>query len=79
MFAAAGYPPNIGVASRPTIRIAGPFNPLLRELNETLYQFDRPFVSDASKFQRAFGPLQPTPHAEAVNRTVEWFRRRYGA
>jgi hypothetical protein len=51
----------------------------VRELNETLYQFERPFVSDASKFQRAFGPLQPTPHAEAVNRTVEWFRRRYGA
>jgi hypothetical protein len=61
------------------IRIAGLFNPLVRELNETLYQFERPFVSDASKFQCAFGPLKPTPHAEAVNRTVEWFRRRYGA
>ena len=79
VFAAAGYPPKIGVASRPMIRIAGLFNPLLRELNETLYQFERPFVSDASKFQRAFGPLQPTPHAEAVNRTVEWFRRRDAA
>jgi nucleoside-diphosphate-sugar epimerase len=77
VFEAAGYPPKIGVASRPMIRIAGLFNPLMRELNETLYQFERPFVSDASKFQRAFGPLQPTPHAEAVNRTVEWFRRRH--
>jgi nucleoside-diphosphate-sugar epimerase len=79
VFEAAGYPPKIGVASRPMIRIAGLFNPLVRELNETLYQFERPFVSDASKFQRAFGPLQPTPHAEAVNHTVEWFRRRYAA
>jgi nucleoside-diphosphate-sugar epimerase len=79
VFEAAGYPPKIGVASRPMIRVAGLFNPFLRELNETLYQFERSFVSDASKFQRAFGPFEPTPHPEAVNRTVEWFRRRYAA
>jgi nucleoside-diphosphate-sugar epimerase len=79
VFEAAGHPPKIGVAPRPMIRIAGLFNPLVRELNETLYQFERPFVSDASKFQRAFGPFEPTPHPEGVNRTVEWFRRRYAA
>jgi nucleoside-diphosphate-sugar epimerase len=79
VFQAARGPPRVGVASRPMIRIGGVFNPLLRELNETLYQFERPFVSDASKFQRAFGPFDPTPHSEAVNRTVEWFRRRYDA
>jgi hypothetical protein len=61
------------------IRLAGLFNPLPRELNETLYQFEQPFICDASKFQRALGPLQPTPHADAVQRTVEWFRRRYPA
>jgi hypothetical protein len=55
------------------------FNPLVRELNETLYQFERPFVSDASKFQGAFGPFEPTPHREAVRPTVEWFRHRYAA
>ena len=76
-FEAAGHSPKIGVASRPLIRIGGLFNPLLRELNETLYQFERPFVSDASKFQAAFGPFEPTPHEAAVNRTVDWFRRRY--
>ncbi|HTE61353.1 MAG TPA: NAD-dependent epimerase/dehydratase family protein [Solirubrobacteraceae bacterium] len=79
VFEAAGHPPKIGVASRPMIRIAGLFNPFLRELHETLYQFERPFVSDASKFQRAFGPFEPTPHPEAVSRAVEWFRRRYTA
>jgi NAD(P)-dependent dehydrogenase (short-subunit alcohol dehydrogenase family) len=65
------------VASRPMLRIAGLFNPFLRELNETLYQFERPFVTDASKFQGAFGPFEPTRHPEAVRRTVDWFRRRY--
>jgi hypothetical protein len=59
------------------IRLAGLFNPLLREINETLYQFERPFVSDASKFQSAFGPFEPTPHHEAVTQTVDWFRSRY--
>jgi hypothetical protein len=53
----------------------GLFNPLVRELNETLYQFERPFLLDASKFQRAFGPFEPTPHREAVRRTVDWFHR----
>jgi nucleoside-diphosphate-sugar epimerase len=79
LFEEAGRAPKTGVASRPVLRIAGLFNPLLRELNETLYQFERPFVSDASKFQAAFGPFEPTPHQAAVGRTVDWFRRRYAA
>ena len=79
LFEAAGHPPKVGVASRPLIRIAGLFNPLLRELNETLYQFERPFVSDSSKFQGAFGPFEPTPHPQAVRRTVDWFQPRYAA
>jgi nucleoside-diphosphate-sugar epimerase len=78
-FEAAGHPPKIGVASRPMIRIAGLFNPLLRELNETLYQYERPFVSDSSKFEGAFGPFEPTPHPEALTRTVDWFQHRYAA
>src|SRR5215217_3702 len=79
VFEAAGHPPKVGVASRPMIRIAGLFSPLLRELNETLYQFERPFVSDASKFDGAFGPFEPTQHPEAVRRTVDWFQRHYAA
>jgi hypothetical protein len=30
-----------------------------------------------SKFREAFGPSTPTPHAEAVARTVSWFKK-YG-
>jgi nucleoside-diphosphate-sugar epimerase len=79
IFREAGHPPKVGVATRTMIRLAGVVNPLLRELNETLYQFERPFVSDASKFQRTFGPFRPTPHPEAVARTVAWFRRHYAS
>jgi hypothetical protein len=56
--------------------VAGIFSPTLRELRETAYQFRRPFVIDSSKFERAFGRLEPTPHREAVERTVAWFRSR---
>ena len=77
VFEELGQPPKIGVASRSLIRIGGVFNPLLRELTETLYQFEQPFVSDASKFQAAFAPFEPTPHRTAVSLTVDWFKRRY--
>jgi nucleoside-diphosphate-sugar epimerase len=76
-YEAAGLAPKVGVAPRPMIRLVGVFNPLVRELNETLYQFERPFVSDASKFQGPFGPFEPTRHPEALRRTVDWFRHRY--
>ncbi|MGZ5362562.1 MAG: NAD-dependent epimerase/dehydratase family protein [Solirubrobacterales bacterium] len=56
------------------IRIAGLVSPLIRELRETSYQFTAPFVSDASKFEAAFGPFEVTPHDAAVRVTAEWFR-----
>jgi nucleoside-diphosphate-sugar epimerase len=74
VYEAGGLPPKIGVAPRSMIRLVGVFNPLVRELNETLYQFERPFVTDSSKFHDAFGPFKPTPHTDAVRRTVDWFR-----
>ena len=47
---------------------------LLREMRETIYQFRAPFVIDASKFQAAFGHLKPTPHGDAVQQTLAWYR-----
>jgi nucleoside-diphosphate-sugar epimerase len=79
VYEAAGHPPKLGIASRTMIRLLGVFNPMVRELNETLYQFERPFVVDASRFQDTFGPFEPTPHPDAVRCTVDWFRQRYRA
>ena len=75
---ATGRPVKASVTSRTTLRVIGLFSPFIRELAETVYQFEGPFVSDASKFERAFGPFGPTPHTEAVARTVAWFRARQG-
>ncbi len=78
VFAELGRPPKIERVSPGMVRLAGVFVPMIRELGELMYQWTAPFVSDATKFQRAFGPFQPTPHTEAVNRTVAWFRERVG-
>ena len=58
------------------LAIAGLFSPMMRELRETTYQFRAPFVVDSSKFERAFGSFHATPHRDAIERTVEWFRSR---
>ena len=71
-------PPSINVTPPAMIRLLGVFSPLIRELGETSYQFTAPFVIDASRFQQALGPLDPTPHREAVSVTAEWFRSQAG-
>ena len=75
LFAEVSSPPKVARLSPGVVRIGGVFVPTLRELGELMYQWTAPFVVDASKFQRSFGPFQPTPHPEAVKRTVAWFRQ----
>jgi nucleoside-diphosphate-sugar epimerase len=67
-------PARASIASPALLAAAGLFSPLLREMRETTYQFRAPFVIDASKFQAAFGDLEATPHHDAVQRTVAWYR-----
>jgi nucleoside-diphosphate-sugar epimerase len=74
--AALGRPLKVTATSRLALRIAGVFDPRARETTEMLYQWERPFVVDTSKFQQAFGALEPTPHHRAVATTVAWFRDR---
>ena len=71
---AAGVPP-VGVAVLPhvVIRVLGLGIPMLRELEETRYQFVRPFVVDSSAAERTFG-LAPTPWAQVCAETVEGYR-----
>jgi nucleoside-diphosphate-sugar epimerase len=75
---AAGQPVPVraSIASPALLAVAGIFSSLLREIRETTYQFRAPFVIDASKFEAAFGRLEPTAHRDAVQRTVAWYRSR---
>lgn len=73
-FEVAGLPPKIGVYSPLIVRLVGLFDPMVREVNETMYQFTAPFVLSGEKFARAFGSSPCTPHRDALKRTVEWYR-----
>ena len=50
----------------------GLFMPLLRELRETLYQWEGPWVVDDSKFRTAFGATA-TDVDVAIRQTLAWF------
>jgi nucleoside-diphosphate-sugar epimerase len=71
----AGLPPRLRVAPRPLVAALSLVHPTLRELKEVRYSFEQPYVVDHTKFERAFG-AHPTSHAEAVRRTVDWYKGR---
>ena len=73
---AASASPRIATSSAAMTCLAGVFVPMIREVGEVLYEFQALYVVDWSKFQQTFGP-SPRPHAEAVARTVDWFKK-YG-
>ena len=74
--AEVGRPVKVSIISKATLRVLGAFSPFIRELGETVYQFEGPFYADASKYERTFGSFEPTPHEKAIARTVAWFSRR---
>ena len=65
---AAGSDAKPQIAPPLMLRVLGLFNSDVRELREMLYQFDSPFIVDASKYERAFG-AGTTPMNEAVWRS----------
>lgn len=70
----AGRPVSVGVHGRAAMTVAGWFSALVSEVRKELYQFEHPWILDAGKFQRAFGPFEPTAMDEALRRTIAWYR-----
>jgi len=64
----------VGRIPLPAMRLAGLFNPLLRESTSTVVQYDRPWVVDATRFEETFGAIETTPHDQAIAETVAWAR-----
>ena len=71
---AFGIAPKYRVLSRPILRIAGWFDPLVAESYEMLYQSDSPYLFDSSKFAREFG-FAGTPYADGIRATAASFKR----
>jgi nucleoside-diphosphate-sugar epimerase len=73
VFNAAGQPARLRAAPRWEIALAALFNPTVRAVREQLYQSERPWVVDSSRFERTFG-WSAAPLPEAAAATVAWFR-----
>jgi nucleoside-diphosphate-sugar epimerase len=70
----AGEPtPRVKPYSPAMLWVAGRFSPVIRELGETTYQFDRPFVMDSSAAEQYFA-MAPTDWQEVISATVESYR-----
>jgi len=70
--AAGARTPRVAAVPGWVLRTMGMFSSDSRELAETLYQFERPFVMDSRASERALG-LHPTPLKAAAAATVAWW------
>jgi len=61
--------PKFQVAGKTLVKIIGLFNPMMKELVEMMYQYDRDYVFDSRKFENEFG-VQPTSYAEGIKYIV---------
>ena len=68
-----GVAPKYRVLSRPMLRLAGWFDPLVAESYEMLYQSDSPYLFDSSKFAREFG-IAGTPYTDGIRATATSFK-----
>jgi nucleoside-diphosphate-sugar epimerase len=64
-----GVEPRLRVLRPWMLRIVGLFDRTVQELMEMLYQYDRPYVFDSSKFERRF-QFAPTPYEKGIEETV---------
>ncbi|MEN9644034.1 MAG: hypothetical protein RL238_703 [Actinomycetota bacterium] len=73
--AAAGTTVKVGTVPNVALSVLGLFNPTMKELKEVLYQFEQPWITDATLTEQTFG-LTATPFEEGAAATVAWWRRR---
>jgi len=66
----AGVEPKIQVVPKFLVSILGLFIPVMKEFVEMLYQYDRSYVFDSSKFETVF-KMRPTPVKEAIKEVVK--------
>jgi nucleoside-diphosphate-sugar epimerase len=70
-----GVSPRYRVLSKPMLRVAGWFDPVVRESYEMLYQSDSSYLFDSSKFAREFG-FAGTPYLEGIRIAADSYKRK---
>jgi nucleoside-diphosphate-sugar epimerase len=61
----------ISVMSMFLLKLVGIFIPFMREMPEMMYQYDRDYIFDSSKFNQRFPDFRTTSYAEGVRLTVK--------
>ena len=64
----------VTVISKFLVTVLGLFMPFMREVKEMLYQYDRDYFFDSSKFTKRFN-IQATPYETGVKETIAFFTR----
>jgi nucleoside-diphosphate-sugar epimerase len=67
---AMGKEPKYQAAPRFMVQALGLFMPIMKEMVEMIYQYDRDYVFDSGKFERRFG-FKATPYADGIREVVE--------
>ena len=62
--------PKYQVAPKFLVQIMGLFMPIMKETVEMVYQYNRDYVFDSSKFETKFD-FKPTPYEQGINTIVE--------
>ena len=55
------------------VKILGIFMPIMRELKELMYSWNKPYIVKHDKFIKQFGNIH-TPIEQSVKETVQWFK-----
>jgi nucleoside-diphosphate-sugar epimerase len=73
IFQELDLPAKISGMSKTMMWFGGWFIPEAKESVEMMYEFEKPFILDHSKFEKAFGNIATTLD-ESIKATVDWYR-----
>lgn len=65
-----GAKPRYQVASKFIVRIMGLFSPIMREMPEMMYQFDRDYIFKSDKFENRF-KIEPTSYLDGIKTIID--------
>jgi nucleoside-diphosphate-sugar epimerase len=69
----AGVEPRMSSMGKLMMSLGGLFIPEAKETVEMMYEFEKPFMIDSSRFEKTFG-MKATPIRDAIRETVKWYR-----
>ncbi len=71
-----GKPIKVRPSGKGMVSFLGLFVPMIREVKEMMYTFEKPYIVEHKQFAEHFD-LKTTPTNEAVKETVAWYKAQY--